>query len=309
MNYNIMQDIDQNKEMKKDNDLENLSDSSESNLSSLGQNQQNYQQNYQQNQQQMREDIESINNDERSVSSYAGSDLSPEEVLKKKRLLLFKLKRLQQKGYQPSRFYDMNSSLEELTAEVESIKREANLNQGVKVAKNALVSVCSLLEYVNNKFDPADIVLDGWSEEINDDVQTGEYDEVMEEIYYKYYDKVSMGPEMKLITMIGGSAVKFHLSHTLLKTMVPNAEVLLKQNPGLKNEINNLIQKNVPEVKQAMGEINDLGRGDVQGLTQAREMRGPSDDVDDIIKEIENEANNKQSQDKITNNSTVEISF
>jgi len=249
-------------------------------------------------------------NDNKSVSSYAGSDLSPEEVLKKKRLLLFKLKRLQQKGYNPSRFYDMNSSLGELTAEVESIKREANLNQGVKVTKNALVSVCSLLEYVNNRFDPMDIVLDGWSEEMNDDIQNGEYDEVMEELYYKYYDKVSMGPEMKLITMVGGSAVKFHLSHTLLKTMVPNADVLLKQNPGLKNEINNLIQKNVPEVKKTMNEIDNLGMGEVSGLTQRKEMSGPSEDVNDIIAEIENEVNNNTMNNNISNdNGTVEISF
>lgn len=299
----------QNGNVKKDDELDGLSDSS----GSLNQSFDNMNMNPQQQQQQnmFRDEMESVGKaDTRSVSSYAGSDLSPEEVLKKKRLLLFKLKRLQQKGYQASRFYDMNSSLEELTAEVESIKREANLNQGVKVAKNALVSVCSLLEYVNNKFDPADIVLDGWSEEINDDVQSGDYDEVMEEIYYKYYDKVSMGPEMKLITMVGGSAVKFHLSHTILKTMVPNAEALLKQNPGLKNEINNLIEKNVPEMKQVQNEIDNLGRGDVGGLTQRREMRGPSDDVDDIIAEIEKEANNKQSGDAIRqDNSTVEINF
>lgn len=291
---------------KNDNELDGLSDSSESLNNSFNNMNMN-----QPPQKQYRDEMESVEKaDTRSVSSYAGSDLSPEEVLKKKRLLLFKLKRLQQKGYQASRFYDMNSSLEELTAEVESIKREANLNQGVKVAKNALVSVCSLLEYVNNKFDPADIVLDGWSEEINDDVQGGDYDEVMEEIYYKYYDKVSMGPEMKLITMIGGSAVKFHLSHTILKTMVPNAEALLKQNPGLKNEINNLIENNVPEMKQVQKEIDNLGRGEVGGL-QRREMRGPSDDVDDIIAEIEKEANNKQSGDGIQrqDNSTVEINF
>jgi len=289
----------------KDNDLDNLSSESsgDNSINEMGMNAPQRQQ------QQMIDDFsESAKEDNNSVSSYAGSDLSPEEVLKKKRLLLFKLKRLQKKGYQPSRFYDMNSSLEELTAEVESIKREANLNQGVKVAKNALVSVCSLLEYVNNRFDPMDVVLDGWSEEINDDVQTGDYDEVMEELYYKYYDKVSMGPEMKLITMVGGSAVKFHLSHTLLKTMVPNAEALLKQNPGLKNEINDLIQKNVPEVRNTMTEIDKLGTGEVSGLTQRREMTGPSEDVDDIIAEIEKEANNNKMNQNIQDG-TVEIKF
>ena len=299
MEYDMMNDN------MKDNDLDNLSSESsgDNSLNQMGMNAPQRQQ-----QQQIDDFSESAKEDNNSVSSYAGSDLSPEEVLKKKRLLLFKLKRLQKKGYQPSRFYDMNSSLEELTAEVESIKREANLNQGVKVAKNALVSVCSLLEYVNNRFDPMDVVLDGWSEEINDDVQTGDYDEVMEELYYKYYDKVSMGPEMKLITMVGGSAVKFHLSHTLLKTMVPNAEALLKQNPGLKNEINDLIQKNVPEVRNTMTEIDKLGTGEVSGLTQRREMTGPSEDVDDIIAEIEKEANNNKMNQNIQDG-TVEIKF
>ena len=269
-----------------DNDLLNLSESN-SDFNGM-QNNQHQVPNQQEN-------FENELKDDQSVSSYAGSDLSPEETLKKKRLLLFKLKRLQKKNYQPSRFYDMNSSLVELTAEVESLKREANLDQGTKVTKNALISVCSLLEYVNNKFDPFDVVLDGWSEDINDDVQNGEYDEVMEELYYKYYDKVSMGPELKLITMIGGSAVKFHLSHTLLKTMIPNADVLLKQNPNLKNEINNLIEKNVPEMKQVQNKIDNLGRGEVSGLT------GPSENVDDIIAEIEKESLNNQQENYIMN--------
>ena len=283
MEYNLTnQNMGMMSEPKKDNDLENLSEAT----SDFGENQQ-------QHQQQQQNNFDTEVQDNQSVSSYTGSDLSPEETLKKKRLLLFKLKRLQKKNYQPSRFYDMNSSLPELTAEVESLKREANLDQGTKVTKNALISICSLLEYVNNKFDPFDVVLDGWSEDINDDVQNGEYDEVMEEMYYKYYDKVSMGPELKLITMIGGSAVKFHLSHTLLKTMIPNAEALLKQNPGLKNEINDLIQKNVPEMNQVQNEINNLGRGNVSGLT------GPSENVDDIIAEIERETQNNQIENNI----------
>lgn len=294
MEYNLTnQDMGgmNNPNMKEDNDLTNLSESSSNfgGMASMQNQNSNNIQNHEEN------NFENELKDNQSVSSYAGSDLSPEETLKKKRLLLFKLKRLQKKNYQASRFYDMNSSLGELTAEVESLKREANLDQGTKVTKNALISVCSLLEYVNNKFDPFDIVLDGWSEDINDDVAGGEYDEVMEELYYKYYDKVSMGPEMKLITMIGGSAVKFHLSHTLLKTMIPNADALLRQNPNLKNEISNLIQKNVPEMKHVQNEIDNLGRGQVTGLT------GPSENVDDIIAEIEKESLNNQQENRIIN--------
>ena len=32
---------------------------------------------------------------------------------------------------------------------------------------------------MNNKFDPLDVVLDGWSEEINEDVENGDYDDTI----------------------------------------------------------------------------------------------------------------------------------
>ena len=244
---------------------------------------------------------------DQSVSSYAGSDLTPEEEEKKKIILLAKLKRLQKKGHSLSRAYNINSSLEEIQLEVDSIKKEANLEQGTKVAKQILVSICSVLEYANNRFDPMDVVLDGWSEEINEDVEEGNYDEVMEELYDKYYDQVQMSPEMKLMMMIGGSAVKFHISNTLLKSMVPGADSLLKQNPNLKNDIMNLVNKT--EQGQAIqNEMTNLNN-DMMGRPR-QEMTGPSD-VDDILAELENETNNAVANNQIMsqNNGVVDISF
>ena len=243
-----------------------------------------------------------------SEQSEAGSDLTPEEEDKMKILLLSKLKRLQKKGYTLSRAYNFDSALEDIQAEVDTIKREANLEQGTKVAKNVLISICSVMEYVNNRFDPMDIVLDGWSEEINEDVENGEYDEVMEELYDKYYDKVQMSPEMKLMMMVGGSAVKFHLSHTLLKSMIPGADSLLKQNPNLKDDIMNLVNKT--EQGQAFNhEMNNLHRGEVGGLGARQDIQGP-DDVDDILAELENETHNAVANNSIMqNNGIVDISF
>ena len=256
---------------------------------------------------QQNDDI-SIGSDDESVSSYAGSDLTPEEEDKKKILLLSKLKRLQKKGYALSRAYNIDSPLEDIQAEVDTIKREANLEQGTKVAKNVLISICSVLEYANNRFDPMDIVLDGWSEEINEDVENGEYDEVMEELYDKYYDKVQMSPELKLLMMVGGSAVKFHLSHTLLKSMIPGADSLLQQNPNLKNDIMNLVNKT--EQGQALHKgMNNLHIGNVGGLGK-QDIKEP-DDVDDILAELESETNNAVSNNKIMqqNNGVVDLNF
>lgn len=240
--------------------------------------------------------------DEDTVSEMSEQGMSPEDIVKEKRTLLFKLKRYERKGYKLSRTYSLHSSLEDLRSEYESIRREANLEQGIKVSKNLLISSCSLLEYLNNRFDPMDVVLDGWSEEVHEDTEEGVYDEVLEELYYKYYDKVSLGPEIKLLTMLGGSAIKFHMTQTLLKTMVPDAETLLKQNPNLKNDIANLVNKNVPGVANLNSQVNNMmfndkvtglgGRGG-SGLGEPkREMRGPSD-VDQILRDIEKDAENQ----------------
>lgn len=231
-----------------------------------------------------------------SASEMSEIGMNPEDIIREKRTLLFKLKRYEKKGYKLSRTYSLHSSLEDLRSEYESIRREANLEQGLQVSKNLLISTCSLLEYLNNKFDPMDIVLDGWSEEINEDVDEGKFDEVMEELYYKYYDQVSVGPEIKLLTMLGGSAIKFHMTQTLLKTMIPDAETLLKQNPNLKNDIANLVNKNVPGLNNLNSQVNDMMfNGKVGGLggnnlgIPKREMRGPSD-VDQILRDIEKDA-------------------
>lgn len=234
----------------------------------------------------------SINSNDRSSihSSDYDEPKSPRTILREKRKLLFKLKRYERKGYKLSSKFSIHTPLEEIQCEYETIRKESNLENSLKVSKNILISVCSVLEFLNNKFDPLDVVLDGWSEEMNEDVENGDYDEVLEDLYDKYADTVEMGPEIKLLMMIGGSAVKFHLCHTVLKTVIPGAETLLKQNPGLKSDIASLIQKNVPELD--MDELNVMPKsGDkASGLGRMsqprREMKGPTN-VDDIIRELE----------------------
>jgi len=243
-----------------------------------------------------------------SASDMSESGMNPQDILREKRTLLFKLKRYEKKGYKLSRTYSLHSTLEDIRSEYESIRREANLEQGLKVSKNLLISACSLLEYLNNRFDPMDVVLDGWSEEVHEDVEDNVYDEVLEELYYKYYDKVSLGPELKLLTMLGGSAVKFHMTQTLLKTMVPDAETLLKQNPNLKNEIVSLVNK-TEQGKEFQKQLNNLHKGSVQGLgSPQQDMSGPSD-VDDILAELENETNNVTSTNQIMQDGVMDITF
>ena len=250
-------------------------------------------------------------------TSYAASEASNETdnnsvVLDNKKIkmqkskLLFALRRYAKRGYNVSSHYTIDTPLEDLQAEYESIKQEANVEHGTKFAKNALLSLTNLIEWSNDKFDPLDIHLNGWSEEMEVAVENGEYDEVMEELYYKYYDKINVGPEVKLLSMVGSSAFSFHLSNSLVKKAMPDAEELMRKNPALKHKITEMVTNEVPELKNAQNQMNNFYNGNTtmsNTVNQRPDMMGPSED--DILKEIDDEI---QNETQIKDNS-IDIMF
>ena len=84
---------------------------------------------------------------------------------------------------------------------------------------------------MNNKFDPFDLKLDGWSEGIHENID--DYNEVFGELFEKYKTSSKMPPEVKLIMMVGGSAAMVHLTNTMFKSSLPGMEDMLKQNPEM----------------------------------------------------------------------------
>ena len=85
------------------------------------------------------------------------------------------------------------------------------------------------IEFLNNRFDPLDLKLDGWSENMMENVS--DYDEVFEELHEKYGENCKMAPELvKLISMVAGSGVMFHLTNSLFKSAAPDLKDILKQN-------------------------------------------------------------------------------
>lgn len=144
--------------------------------------------------------------------------MTPEEVEAEKRKLLFALYRFQMKNnVQLPRELTLNSSLEEIQLAVDFCRREAKLSQAVKLSKHVLVTVCSGLEFLNEKYDPFDVYLTGWSETVKENED--EYDDVFEELFEKYQDKVAVSPEIKLMMMVVGSAAGYHLMYKGTKAL------------------------------------------------------------------------------------------
>jgi len=100
-----------------------------------------------------------------------------------------------------------------------------------------LMAVINGIEFLNNKFDPFDIKLDGWSDQINENLN--DYDEIFSELHEKYKTKASMAPELKLLFQLGGSAMMVHMTNTMFKSAMPGMDDILRQNPDLMRSFQN----------------------------------------------------------------------
>jgi len=164
-------------------------------------------------------------------------NLSFEEIQKRKFDLLCKFERLRDKGIRLPKTFSMSSNYEEMNQEYERLVYHRKMENSVKMQRRMLVSFTSMAEFVNNKTgNPFDINLDGWSEHMNEEINT--FDDVFEDLYDKYKESANMAPELKLVFMVASSAFWFHISNNMAKSVMPNVDMnkLFKQNPDLMNQ-------------------------------------------------------------------------
>jgi hypothetical protein len=157
--------------------------------------------------------------------------LSKEELLKEKFKYLRKLEALEAKGVSLTKKYTMESSLLEMQGEYEMIMDEKSKQNSIKFQGNMLMACINGIEFLNNRFDPFDIKLEGWSDQVNENLN--DYDDIFSELHDKYKSKASLAPELKLLFQLGGSAMMIHMTNTLFKSSMPGMDDILRQNPDL----------------------------------------------------------------------------
>lgn len=186
--------------------------------------------------------------------------------------LLNKLSRLQRKGFSPNKKFGTHCDIEELRTEYKRITYGIEAEQSVKFQRRMLMAFVTGIEFLNKRYDPFDLHLDGWSESMMENID--DYDTVFEDLYAKYRDKVAVAPEIRLIMMVGGSAMMFHLSSSMFKSLTPNVNQVLKQNPEL-----------VKNMVDALNATKQQGppRGGGGGGSTPGEMRGPGIDITGLL--------------------------
>lgn len=190
--------------------------------------------------------------------------------------LLNKLTRLEKKGFNVNKKLNAYSSISDIRTEYKRITYSIEVDSSIKFSRKMLVACVSGLEFLNKRYNPVDVYLDGWSESVVENLD--DYDTVFEDLYNKYKTKMEVAPEVKLIMMIGGSAMMFHLTNSMFKAAVPNMGDVLKQNPDLvKNMVNavkNTNQGGTPQQQSDEPTFDASGR---------REMKGPGIDLTSLM--------------------------
>jgi hypothetical protein len=215
-------------------------------------------------------------NPDKSFSSQP--QMSKEELLREKFKFLKKLEALERKGVELSKKYTMESPLAEMQGEYETIVEEKSKESSIKFQGNMLMAIINGIEFLNGRFNPFDLQLDGWSDQINENIE--DYDDIFAELHEKYKSRGNMAPEVKMLLQLGGSAMMVHLSNTMFKSAMPGMDDILRQNPDLMRQFQsaavNTMSSSNPGLAGFMGGImgsSGIGSG---GLPPPIPTQGPN---------------------------------
>ena len=174
-----------------------------------------------------------MNNKEEAVDGFKPIHrLTPQDIKNEKIDLIYKFKKLESQGIRTTMNYNMNSHLEDMRNEYIKLKRQRETDNSVKFQRKMLMAAITGIEFLNGKFDPFNVKLDGWSESVNENLN--DYDEIFEDLYDKYGSPgEAIAPEIRLLLTLAGSAFMFHLTNTMFKSSIPGMDDVLRQNPEL----------------------------------------------------------------------------
>ena len=158
------------------------------------------------------------------------NNLSEREKRRKKRIMLKKMEEWSEKGHFKMNNLSLDSPFDEIEDEYESVLEDKRRKDSIKLQGWWFMTFVNSVEYANAAFNPFDLNLDGWGEQISEDIDS--YDEIFGELYEKYKGG-KMAPELSLLLRVGFSAAVLNFSNKALSSATPAFNDVIKQNPDL----------------------------------------------------------------------------
>jgi len=165
------------------------------------------------------------------ATSSASVNMTEREKRRKKRMMIKKLEDWYEKGtIKNSSRFTMDSSYEEVEDEYEGALEDKRKKDSIKLQGWWFTTVVNTIEYGNAFLNPFDLNLDGWGEQVSEDLDS--YEEIFAELHEKYKGG-KMAPELSLLLRLGFSAAVVNMSNKMLSSATPGFGDVMKQSPEL----------------------------------------------------------------------------
>lgn len=237
-----------------------------------------------------------------------------EYELNEKKEILYQMDRLESKGFRLPRKFTLQSDIEEMRVEYNRILREKEVDASVRFQRKMLMAFVTGVEFLNDRYDPFDVHLNGWSDNVHESIN--DYDDIFEELHDKYKGSgKKMAPELRMLMSLSGSAFMFHFTNRMFKqSNVPDVEDVLRSDPHLMKQFQDSAMRKARAAPSGggifgmVGNMFGLGGGRPtmpmatpmpvapQPPASQPKMRGPS--VEDII----NDVSSQISRDRVNDN-------
>jgi hypothetical protein len=188
--------------------------------------------------------------------SGSSAKMSDRERRVKKRMMIKKLEEwYEKKLIKHSSHYTMESPFEDIEDDYETALEDKRKKDSIKLQGWWFMTFINSMEYANAAFNPFDLNLDGWGEQVNEDIDS--YEEIFGELHDKYKGG-KLAPEISLLLRIGFSAAVLNFSNKALSSATPAFNDVIKQSPELMRMFTNATVSSMSQQSPGFAMANNL---------------------------------------------------
>jgi hypothetical protein len=190
------------------------------------------------------------------LPSTKNPSMTDRERRRKKRAMIKKLEEWYEKGTIKSHsHFNMDSNYEEVEDEYETAMEDKRKKDSIKLQGWWFMTFVNSVEYANAAFDPFGLNLDGWGEQISEDLDS--YEEIFSELHEKYKGG-KLSPELSLLLRIGFSAAVVNFTNKALSSSTPAFNDVIKQSPELMKMFTNATVSSMSQNSPGFAFANNL---------------------------------------------------
>lgn len=182
---------------------------------------------------------ENLNAEQFLGPSHSSRRVSEENIMKEKYEILRKFDRLARLGVPMRKRFTLDSPLDEMKMELEFIKREKDADATIKQFCDWFITGMSLTEWSSKNvpiMKAFGLQLDGLSESAQ--MNVGDLEEDLEELYDLYGDKLRMHPFVRISMRTCMMVYMVHLTNQMArKAPIPNIDEVMRNNPDIARQL------------------------------------------------------------------------